>query len=609
MAKKKLTEKGFWIPINIWNLNELFTSESISPISFYKERSFGNSVNRNQEEIEDENNLILFDDAIKSEVLLNISPELLDLNYLKEIKSEKRTGLKSFKYSKTIYLKNDLFKVYFSSQKKLNEFLNNSFMLLEVKAVNKYKENFVVKETYSKRKAFYQLQFNSERNEIQPFFDKAYNQFKGLIYGYLIELIGSFDEKEQGLISDLSKLKNIIGTVHTDIVLSEQYSNLWLINIRKQINDCQKSYVSNFEKQSDVFSTLILRLEEIDNLNRMRCSDLTKQKTPSYRRNYEIEQENLERAKQKLYKYECAYEITPLKEELEQLKAEEESWGKIVGKTRKYYAKGTDKYNRKKELKQLITEFENGYEYKELKKDVETQKEKAAKYQFGFTQYDTSITEQFNRVSEHLHEITKKTTTYFRSKNSMTNDFPDISFEIDIVKLTNYYFNQSKGYTDFSIAFPKVLVEKLTKTELNLLTVSINSILSLPQGQLGNFSELTILEIIKRIGEHLPENAEKQTLRNYYLYRVGSNDSFKFPENQVLANLIVFLMKHGGHEQINKMLIAKNISNRQIAFLFYGAYIGFANMPKTFTNVIFDSDNFELLNYIDDCLTKKYSQI
>ena len=141
MAKSKniSEEKSLWLPINLWNLNELFTTESISPISFYEERNFGNPVNRNQEAIEDTNKLILFDDAVQSLILLKISNALLDTNYLTEIKSSKKSGLKSFEYSKTIYLKKGNFNVCFSSEVKLNEFLNNTFMLLEVKTTNKYK--------------------------------------------------------------------------------------------------------------------------------------------------------------------------------------------------------------------------------------------------------------------------------------------------------------------------------------------------------------------------------------------------------------------------------------------------------------------------------------
>ena len=604
---KNISEKNsLWLPIELWNLNELFTTESISPISFYRERNFGNPVNRNQGMIEDTNNLILFDDAVQNSILMEVSNTLLDSNFLTEIKSTKKGKFKSFEYSKTIYLKNGNFNIHFSSGEKLNEFLNNTFMLLEVKTTNKYKNELSVIEVMPEKKAFYQSKLISDKSRLEPFFDRAFNQIKGLIYGYLIGSIGTLGEKEQSLVSDLLKLKNSIGSVHTEIALSEEYNGFWLINIRKQVKDCQKSYFDNFGKQSDVLDTLQLRLEEIDNLNKMRCNELSKQKSPSYKRDFEKEQNSLEKIKQTLYKYEDENEITSLREEFEQIKQEEKRKGELKGKTREYYKIGTEEYDRKQELKNLISRLEENEEYQKIKREVNIYEERLRNFQFGMTQFDTSITEQFSRISEYLHEITKNTTNYFLSINNKSNKFPEISFKIDILRLADFYSNRKSEYEDFSVVFPSSLVSNLNEFELQLLSITVNSILSKPQGRLGNFSEQNILEIIKDIGEHLPESVFKQTLRDYYKYRIGKNDTFNFPENPVMANILVFLMKLNGHDQINKMLVAKNIHNRQIAFLLYGAYLGFANMPKTFTNIIFDSDNTELFSYIDNYLFNNY---
>jgi hypothetical protein len=605
-SKNKSEVKSLWLPINLWNLNELFTTESISPISFYEERNFGNPVNRNEEAIEDTNKLILFDDAIQSPILLKISSNLLDTNYLTEIKSSKKNSLKSFEYSKTIYLKKGNFNVCFISEAKLNEFLNNTFMLLEVKTTNKYKSDFIVIEKIQEKTAFYQAQLISDKTAFQPFFDKAFNQIKGLIYGCVIGSIGTIEEKEQNLITELSKLKNTIGSIHTDIVLSEEYSGIWLLNIRKQIKSCQNSYFENFTIQSDVLETLLLRLEEIDNLNKMRCDELSKQKNSTYKRDYEKEQDRLERIKRELIQYEYENGITSIKNEFELIKQEEKRKGELKGKTREYFKIGTEEYERKQELKQLITKFEENENYQILKREVNIQEERLRNFQFGFTQFDTSITEQFSRISEYLHEITKKSTKYFLSKNNKSEIFPDISFKINIKKLADYYFNSSKEYVDFSVVFPTALSKSINETELHLLSVAVNSILSRPQGRLGNFSEQNILEIIKDIGEHLPENSDKETLRDYYKYRIGKNDSFTFPNNSAMASIIILFMKLSGHDQINKMLVSKNIHNRQIAFLLYGAYLGFSNMPKTFTNIVFDSDNTELFNYIDNYLFQNF---
>lgn len=607
IQNKNISEdKCLWLPLDLWNLNELFTTESISPISFYRERNFGNPVNRNQGLIEDVNNLILFEEKVQNPILLKVSTDLLNTDFLNEIKARKKGDLTSYEYSRTIYLKKGQFNIFFNSNEILNEFLNNAYMLLEVKTTSKYKNELCILETAPEKKPYYQAKLISDRPTFQPFFDRALNQIKGLIYGYIIGSIGTLAEKEQHLISNLSRLKNTITSTHTDIVLSEHYSDFWLINIRKQLIDCQKSYIDNFGKQSDVLDTLLLRLEEIDNLNKMRCDELSKQISPTYKSNYEKELISLEKIKQKIYNYEEEHGIVFLRAELEQIKQEEKRIGVLKGKTREYFKIGTEEYDRKQELKNQISKLEEKIEYQDLKKELNLCEERLKIFQFGLTQFDTSITEQFSRISEYLHEITKTTTNFFLSRNNKTNNYPDISFEINFPSLVDFYFKKTTNYNDFSVVFPNALSTSLKDSELQLLTITVNAILSKPQGRLGDFSEQNILDIIKDIGGNLPESFNKQTLRDYFNYRIGKNDSFDFPDDFVMANIIVFLMKLNGHDQINKMLIAKNVNYRQISFMLYGAYLGFANLPKTFTNIIFDSENSELLDYVDNYLFVNY---
>jgi len=602
MGKKK-SSNSLWLPINLWNLNEVFTTESISPISFYSFRGFGNPVNRNEGKFEDANYLVLFEERVTSEIIIEISRELIDKAALQETKSGYH------EYYKTIYLQNGLFKVHFNKVEKMQEFLTQQFMLLEVKTVSKYKsDSFVVSEQKLKKtsQVSYQPKILSEQSEKEPFFDKAFNQIKGLIYGYIIGSLGSLGENEQGLVSDLTKLKNTIGGVHTDIVLSDQYSNFWLINIKKQIRECEDRFKKQFDnKTSDVFSTLTLRLQEVDSLNKMRCEELSKQKSLSYKQDYETEQENLEQARREVYLYECKHNITPLREEFEKIKQEEKERGEAKGKKREYYKKeeNPEKYYRKQELKNEIEEFEkNDYEYKALKNNVYVLEGRIKNFQQGGTQFDTSINEQFNRITEQLNDIVKRTNNYFLSKNNKESELPDISFKIDLDSLTNYYFKKNKSYSNFSIQLPNILSEEISKQENELLKISLNSVLSFPQGCLGNYSEENVLKIITEIGRHLPDSNFKNTLREYYSYRIAKSDNFEFPGNDILASTIVFLMKLQGHDQINKMLITKGVKHKQIAFMLYGAYTGFANLPKTFTNLILDNENHKLQYFIDNYL-------
>ena len=319
----------------------------------------------------------------------------------------------------------------------------------------------------------------------------------------------------------------------------------------------------------------------------------------------EKEQEKLEQARREVYQYECKHNITLIKEEFEKIKQEEKERGEAIGKKREYYKKdeNPEKYYRKQELKINIEELEkNDYEYKVLKNKVYALEDRVKNFQQGGTQFDTSINEQFNRITEQLNDIVKRTNNYFLSKNNKQSELPDILFKIALDLLTSHYFEKIKSYNDFAIQLPDTLSNEISKHEIELLKISLNAVLSFPQGRLGNYSEENVLKIIAEIGRHLPDCDFKNTLRDYYAYRTAKSDNFAFPKNDILASIIVFFMKMQGHDQINKMLITKGIKHKQIAFMLYGAYTGFANLPKTFTNLIFDSENQKLRNFIDDYL-------
>ncbi len=612
MAKQK-SANSLWLPIDLWNSNEVFTTESISPISFYAIRGFGNPVNRNEGKLENVNFLVLFEERDESEIIIEINPDLLDSSYLNRATTKinrKTIELPYYEYSKSIYLRSGFFKVHFNSKEKLQEFLTQQFMLLEVKTVNKYKSNSFVISEYKSQKSTqvsYQPKILTEQSEKEPFFDKAFNQIKGMIFGYVIGSLGSLGENEQGLVSNLTKLKNTIGGAHTDIVLSDKNPPVWLINVKKQIRDCEKRYFDIFNQKTTVFNTLVLRLQEVDNLNRMRCDELSKQQNTSYKQDCEKTQDELEQARKEVYLYEYKHNITLIKQEFEKIKKEEKERGKAKGKTRDYYKKGNPEYERKQQLKYQIEEFEkNDFEYKSLKNKVYALENKVKNLQYGSTQFDTSINEQFSRITEQLNDIVKRTNSCFLSKNNKESELPNVSFKIDSSSLTKHYFNNVNSYSNFAVQLPETFANEISKQEIELLKISLNAILSFPQGRLGNYSEEKILKIITETGRHLSDSYFKDTLRDYYAYRTAKLDNFTFPTNYTLANLIVFFMKVQGHDQINKILITKCIKHKQIAFMLYGAYTGFANFPKTFTNLIFDSDNQKLQNHIDNYLFNNF---
>ena len=69
----------YWIIIDSWNLMETFTTESLSPHTFYLNRSFGNDlthyVNKDGELF---NNLVLYKTEPSSDYAIEIDSNLID---------------------------------------------------------------------------------------------------------------------------------------------------------------------------------------------------------------------------------------------------------------------------------------------------------------------------------------------------------------------------------------------------------------------------------------------------------------------------------------------------------------------------------------------------
>ena len=136
-SKKKSEKNSLWLPIELWNLNELFSTESVSPISFYRERNFGNPVNRNQGMIEDTNNLILFDEAVQNSILLEVSHTLLDSNFLTEIKSSKKVFEEDTNNLHKMLKEFPQAKAYVFSQEKQSRLINKVELLFWAEGLKK----------------------------------------------------------------------------------------------------------------------------------------------------------------------------------------------------------------------------------------------------------------------------------------------------------------------------------------------------------------------------------------------------------------------------------------------------------------------------------------
>lgn len=93
-------------------------------------------------------------------------------------------------------------------------------------------------------------------------------------------------------------------------------------------------------------------------------------------------------------------------------------------------------------------------------------------------------------------------------------------------------------------------------------------------------------------------------MRGFWLYKNHRAVSFEIPSNmEIIKSTMGFLLKPFGFDQIERYLLNKKCQIKEYAFMLWGACIGYADMPKTFTEVLY-SDAKEAVKL--DRFTRKF---
>jgi len=135
----------------------------------------------------------------------------------------------------------------------------------------------------------------------------------------------------------------------------------------------------------------------------------------------------------------------------------------------------------------------------------------------------------------------------------------------------------------------------------NEFTFIINAILKFAKSNKGPAQKEMILKIVEEIG-NVYTNRSKSTLLYQYLENKIDVYSLDNASNLVMKNFVAFVFNPDSLEKLDDFLISKDVEERWMAFSFWGAYNGFANISKNFTLDIFSANNIVLQDQIDDYL-------
>lgn len=570
----------YYIEISSWNLLESFVTESISPFSFYSERNFGNNLSRYLSgEKERANYLILSTKDLGGNISLIIDDSLIESSCLSPIK-----GLKTaFTYPKTIYYKKGLVSFRFSTPELRDSLIAESQILLEVKCLDKYLSTFDVKSIESKNVKGITAFSNPISYEKGAYvnYDNKFNKIKGAIVGYARGQYTSSDEVSLLLQNNLRDIKNSFGGMNTQIMMSDVFDEN--SDLSERIRNCKEIYFKTVGV-SNSFDVLLDQYKEVINLTKMRSEE----KKQSYNNNQK--KENLLKEKtyieDRISRIEESFNIIEVRKELDSIKALEKANGERVGKSRLYFKKDTVEYERKRQLKSIIEEFENGnaeyIQYKNRLYQIDQELNDDS------NKFDNILSVIFTRISDILNDLIK-------NASSLTNG--------GIVDLSQVSISDSLH-----------LLSNPDDSETCYFNILLNCILnSTTAKQLSEHSVLLVLEESAKMFKSTPLSMVDSgkmilnTLREYWSYKNQRVDSFNIPKGMpVLQSIMSFFVKPLGFDQIERYMMIKKFSSKAYAFMLLGAWIGFADMPKTFTNVLYQNDDINSLidNKLDDISLK-----
>lgn len=253
--------KKYYIPTSTLNFNNILSSESISPESFYSKRGFGyprwTSIPGN----DSENVITLYDSLFRFE---RPASEVEDHPMMIEIESDDNfiPGNEGCFYcDHSIYLSPGTTSFIFFSEKDIDVSLSISDRSSETKMLGLYRKKICIKHPDTKALSNEHREFKLNEQAIQQ--DRIINKMKGLLYGYYIGALLSTTPELVHNHNVLQELRDIFASVlssesHRPTDIQEERISSLLFDLQKDNETIKylKSVLNDPQKIKDVCKKL-----------------------------------------------------------------------------------------------------------------------------------------------------------------------------------------------------------------------------------------------------------------------------------------------------------------------------------------------------------------
>lgn len=525
------------------NFGNIFSSESISPESFYINRGFGfdyyeNPFNNIKDYIVFFEQYPLIELPISNEIdvhkiVLEFEFEAGDLH----LEKSNITGV--WFCPNTVYITlGNLKKVYFSSKEEKNRVIAKAKSSKALKMLLKYEPCFVtnppVQQTYYHISESENLQNIDSQTSIKQ--DRLFNSFKGFIYGLICGKSSQKSPNEVAYTKSLQDIKNGFALLKNNLA-HKPYSNY---SKQKKINspsydtddyntisDVLKNLKKNIDESERLFTSFIDTIGKVDfvleYLKKVVFKSFTK----------EVSADHIEGALQ-LAKSMRGYE--------KNLERNARSWFWENNQNNPYILYDVIKYS------------VQGYRQTSNKEKQDD--------------FDGDILKALFRLEEYAEGILLQ-----KAKNEPLIDFNLIEFKNS-----------------------KIWLSKTLNIDGKFESL-INMVLQNSKVGKGKISDQQLIPIVEKAGELYQEGVGKKT--NLYRYLTKKDITYKEPANTsaIMKNFTAFIFNPNDIEKLQKYIEEKDVPQPQYSFAFFGAFNGFASLSKDFTKPIITNKDFQI--YLD----------
>jgi len=477
-----------------------------------------------------------------------------------------------FTYSKTVFYKKGSVSFRFSSEGLLNALVAESQILFEVKCVEKYSADFYVEMAIKNDNPF------SFQQGEYIWQDNCFDKVKGAIVAYTQGVVSTTDADTQVLVVQIKELKNSFAGLNTSIMVNGS-SVANAVAFIRAIKECQKLYTRKISTTTNLFDILVQQFREVVNLASMREQEIRRYKSSDNSKQIEKLQKEKEELENKLFEMEVEENLIDLKQQLEEIKSEEKRRGEAQGKKRVYFKEGSEEYERKQFLKAEIKKFESEHEeYQRLKQQIADIKQQISGLTNAPITYDAALGALFVRISDIINDLLRNV-----NLNSEREPSCDVDFSV---------------FGTEDLPYIKLNVASCSMAELDFFNATLKECLCM---ECEKISETYILELITLSANAFKTSASADTeegrtildtLRTYWNYKHNKVPMFEIPQHlPVFCSMMAFFIKPFGFDQMERYMLNRNIVNKQYGFMLWGAAMGYAALPNTFTNMLYNDEN------------------